>query len=108
MNIILIPPADKELGEAIDYYNDQFSGLGEQFYTSFLDTVSYISQTPEAWRKIGANTRRINIKRFPYLILYALDEQHVLITWKESIDGAKFFIFGAEKAALSPRIDAEF
>jgi len=38
MNIILIQPADKELHEAIDYYNDQLAGLGEQFYTSFLDT----------------------------------------------------------------------
>ena len=56
MNIILIPPADKELDEAIDYYNDQLAGLGEQFYKSFLDTVGYISQTPDTWRKIGANT----------------------------------------------------
>ena len=80
MNIILIPPADKELSEAIDYYNDQLAGLGEQFYTCFLDTVGYISQTPEVWKKIGANTRRINIKRFPYLILYMLDEKDILIT----------------------------
>ena len=80
MNIILIPPADKELDEAIDYYNDQLAGLGEQFYRSFLDTVGYIFQTPDTWRKIGANTRRINIKRFPYLILYVHDEQDILIT----------------------------
>jgi len=51
MNIILIPPADKELEEAINYYNDQLAGLGDQFYTSFLDTVGYIVQTPDAWRK---------------------------------------------------------
>lgn len=80
MNIVLIPPADKELSEAIDYYNDQLSGLGEQFYTSFIDTTYYISQAPDTWRKIGANTRRINIKRFPYLILYVIDEQEILIT----------------------------
>ncbi len=79
MKIILIPPADKELDEAIDYYNDQLTGLGEQFYTSFLDTIGYISQKPDTWKKIGANTRRINIKRFPYLILYVLDEQNILI-----------------------------
>ncbi len=49
MNIILIPPADKELIEAIAYYNDQLSGLGDQFYTSFIDTTGYISQAPDAW-----------------------------------------------------------
>ena len=80
MNIILIQPADKELAEAIDYYNDQLEGLGVQFYTSFLDTVGYIAQTPDTWRKIGVNTRRVNIKRFPYLILYVRDEQDILIT----------------------------
>lgn len=43
MNIILIPPSDKELEEAIDYYDDQMPGLGEQFYNAFLSTVNYIS-----------------------------------------------------------------
>ncbi len=43
MNIIIIPPADKELEEAILYYNDQMTGLGDQFYNSFLDTTGYIS-----------------------------------------------------------------
>lgn len=80
MNIILIPPSDKELEEAIDYYDDQMSGLGEQFYNAFLSTVNYISIAPESWRKVGRNTRRINISRFPYLILYVLDGKDILIT----------------------------
>lgn len=80
MNIILIPPSDKEMEEAIDYYNDQMPGLGEQFYNAFLSSVDYISISPDAWRKVGSNTRRINIKRFPYLILYVLDGNDILIT----------------------------
>jgi len=80
MNVFLIPPADRELDDAIEYYNDQLPGLGDQFYTSFQDTVRYIVQEPQAWRKIGKHTRRINIKRFPYLILYVLHEQDLFIT----------------------------
>jgi len=80
MSIILIPPADKELEEAILYYNDQLSGLGDQFYNAFLATTNYLSQAPDAWRKIGRNTRRINIKRFPYLVLYVIDGEDILIT----------------------------
>ncbi len=80
MNIILIPPSDKELEDGIDYYEDQMSGFGQQFYSEFLNTVNYISIAPEAWRKVGRNTRRINIKRFPYLILYVLDGNDILIT----------------------------
>jgi len=33
MNIILLPPADKELDEAIEYYNDQQAGLGDRFFS---------------------------------------------------------------------------
>ena len=80
MNVILIPPSDKELEDGIDYYDDQMPGLGEQFYNAFLRTVNYISIAPEAWRKIGKNTRRANIMRFPYLILYVLDGDDILIT----------------------------
>ena len=80
MNVILISPADKELEEAIDYYNDQLSGLGDQFYNAFLASIHHLKQAPAAWRKIGKNTRRINIKRFPYLILYVIDGQEILIT----------------------------
>jgi hypothetical protein len=36
MNIIVIPPADKELEEAIDYYNDQMAGLGNQSILQFF------------------------------------------------------------------------
>jgi len=80
VNIILIPPSDKEMEDTIDYYDDQMSGLGQKFYYGFLDTVNYISIAPEAWRKVGRNTRRINIKRFPYLILYVFDGNNILIT----------------------------
>ncbi|MBN2090115.1 hypothetical protein JW964_10890 [candidate division KSB1 bacterium] len=65
MNIILVPPADKELDDAIQYYNDQFEGLGDKFYHDFLDMVNLIERIPYGWRKIGENTRRINLKRFP-------------------------------------------
>ena len=80
MNIILIPPSNKELEEAIGYYNDQMPGLGEQFYNAFLSSVDYISIAPDAWGKVAKNTRRINIKRFPYLILYVFDGNDILIT----------------------------
>jgi hypothetical protein len=80
MNIILIPPSDKELDEAIAYYNDQFFGLGDNFYKEFIDLCRILAIYPNTWRKIGENTHRINFKRFPYLILYGLDGEDLLIT----------------------------
>lgn len=80
MNVILIPPADEELDDAIKYYNQQFEGLGDQFYYEFLKTIDLVKRTPFGWRKVGENTRRINLKRFPYLILYVIDEEDLLVT----------------------------
>jgi plasmid stabilization system protein ParE len=80
MSVILLPPADDELDEAIAYYNDQLTGLGDQFYSAFLTAVNCISRAPEAWRKVGENTRRINLARFPYLLLYVVDKEVILIT----------------------------
>lgn len=80
MSIILIPPADAELEEAVTYYNDQHSGLGDQFYLAFLAATDDIVKAPTAWRKIGKHTRRINVRRFPYLILYVIDDSDILIT----------------------------
>lgn len=80
MNIYILPPADVELDDAINYYNEQLPGLGDSFYQEFLKTTEIISYFPESWRKVGSKTRRANIKKFPYLILYIVDGQDVLIT----------------------------
>lgn len=80
MNIILLSPADTELEEAIEFYNTQLPGLGDQFYNEFLFTVDLLNRTPFGWRKVGKNTRRINVKRFPYLILYVVDNNDIFIT----------------------------
>jgi hypothetical protein len=38
MNIF--PPAHHELKDAIQFYNDQFQGLGDQFFAEFKNTVN--------------------------------------------------------------------
>jgi toxin ParE1/3/4 len=80
MNVILLPPSDTELQDAIDFYDDQMDGLGDRFYQSFLKTIRHIEAEPELWRKVGENTRRINISRFPYLILYVQHHEDILVT----------------------------
>jgi len=80
MSVILLPPADIELQDAIDFYNDQMTGLGDRFYEGFLETIHYVEDVPDLWRKVGENTRRANIKRFPYLVLYVQDQNNILVT----------------------------
>lgn len=80
MSIILVSPADSELQDAIDFYNEQMPGLGDRFYYSFLKTASLLDRNPELWRKRGTNTRRANLGRFPFFVLYVHEAPDVLIT----------------------------
>ncbi len=80
MNVIFLPPSDQELHEAVKFYEDQMTGLGTRFYLEFERILAVIASLPYAWRKIGPNTRRINLRRFPYLVLYVVEEDHILIT----------------------------
>ncbi|MBD3376033.1 type II toxin-antitoxin system RelE/ParE family toxin [candidate division KSB1 bacterium] len=80
MNVYLLSPADRELEDAINLYNEHFQGLGDKFFDEFIKTINLLKQTPFGWRKVGKNTRRINLKRFPYLILYIVTDEQILIT----------------------------
>ncbi len=80
MRVILLAPSEVELQDAVDFYNDQMAGLGDQFYDSFQNTVRYIKASPTSWRKVGRHTRRVNIGRFPFLLLYVCDGKDILIT----------------------------
>ena len=65
MKICFIPPSDQELEDAMDYYDTQTPGLGNEFYQMVMKTVERIQKFPHSWRKVGNDTHRINISRFP-------------------------------------------
>jgi len=81
MNVKILTPASQELREAFDYYEEQLKGLGKRFISSFEDSIRLIQKIPFGWRKISKNTRRINLKNFPYLILYVIDGDTIIITF---------------------------
>ncbi len=81
MKIKVLEPAEIELKEAYSYYNSRLPGLGDRFLQSFKDAVLLIEKIPLGWRKISENTRRINFNEFPYLILYVIDNDTIVITY---------------------------
>ena len=78
--MLFIPRSDKELDDAIAYYNDQFPGLGSQFLKEVLSAIEVIQRFPNAWKKIGKHTHKLLLKRFPYLVLYIPERDKILIT----------------------------
>jgi plasmid stabilization system protein ParE len=71
--------AQRELDEAIAYYNSQVPGLGDAYLVESVATIERIRRFPEAWQPLGEQVRRCRLRRFPYGLIYAVDEGNILI-----------------------------
>lgn len=79
MEIRFSKPAQQELDEAVDYYNNESPGLGEQLLVDVLHTLDRIRDYPEAWQAFSNTTRRCRTRKFPYGIVYRLREQEIQV-----------------------------
>ncbi len=73
------PEALIEFSEAALYYSMKGSGLGLAFYTEVENAIQRIVENPTLYRTIEDDIRRCLTKRFPYGILYSIEEDYVLI-----------------------------
>lgn len=62
--------ARKELRRAVDHYDAQVSGLGDDFAAEVERAVQEISERPEMGSPHLAGTRRVLTRRFPYSVIY--------------------------------------
>ena len=71
--------AEIELDEAIQYYNYEVTGLGDDFLSEVMDAVDRIAKFPEAWHLCSKRTRRCQTRRFPYGIIYQIRKEEILV-----------------------------
>jgi len=79
MKIRFLEIAQLELDDAIEYYNNEATGLGDVFLTEVLKALDRIGEFPEAWHPCSKRTRRCQTRRFPYGIIYQTREREILI-----------------------------
>jgi toxin ParE2 len=79
VNVRVLEIAQRELDEAVSYYNGQVAGLGDAFLLEAIATIERIRQFPDAWHPLGKNVRRCRLRRFPYGLIYHADETGVLV-----------------------------
>lgn len=66
MRIRFLEVAEIEMDEAIQYYNYEAAGLGDDFLTEVLGALERIARYPVAWHPCSKRTRRCQTRRFPY------------------------------------------
>ena len=80
-NLILkiIEPAELELDDAFQYYENELCGLGSKFIDSFRHAINRIISHPSAWICIHDNVRKCRLDKFPFDIIYAIEEEFIII-----------------------------
>lgn len=63
--------ARRELRKAVDRYDEQVVGLGDEFAAEVEHSVRLIAAHPESGSPHRLGTRRIRVRRFPYGLVYA-------------------------------------
>jgi toxin ParE2 len=71
--------AEIELDQAIRWYGAQTPGMGHAFLIEVLAAADRIARFPEAWHPLGEGVRRCRLSRFPYGLIYTMDNGDVLV-----------------------------
>ena len=77
--IKLRPVAKVDLYKAIEYLNDQKSGLGEELLMEVLEVFQLLKENPELFQARYKNIRISYTNRFRYGIHYTIDDKTVQI-----------------------------
>lgn len=79
MRYVFHPEAEVEFDAAIDYYEDREPGLGYDFAVEVHSTLENILSFPKAWPILKDDIRRCQTRRFPYGIIYAVNEDVIFV-----------------------------
>jgi hypothetical protein len=73
------PEAEAEFLEAVDYYEEREIGLGYDFSIEVFVTIKNIVNYPTAWPLIEEVVRRCLVNRFPYGVIYSIEQDDIFI-----------------------------
>ncbi len=65
--------------DAYSWYEEQSIGLGEEFLEELETCYNKVLKNPELYGFIENGFRHIKLKRFPYIVIYEIIEQELLI-----------------------------
>jgi len=79
LKVRFLSSARSELREAVRWYNGKRSGLGREFNEEVKKATESIAQFPDAWPPVSQNARRFLLDRFPYGVIYLVEDNTIVI-----------------------------
>jgi len=79
MKYVFHPEALTEYGEAVQYYAKQRVEVAQAFIDAVEDAIYRIRESPTRWAVLDEDVRRCLTQKFPYAILYTIEQDYILI-----------------------------
>jgi plasmid stabilization system protein ParE len=79
MRVIFSRYAVLELDDAVHFYEMEFEGLGKKFKAEVEKAIRRVSEYPRAWSIESGGIRKCLLHKFPYKLLYSIEEDHIFI-----------------------------
>lgn len=79
MQIKFLEAAEDDLSDAVAFYIFSQENLGYEFLDEFRRALKRIIDFPDGWPMLSKQTRRCQMNRFPYGIIYRMNADSLLI-----------------------------
>jgi mRNA-degrading endonuclease RelE of RelBE toxin-antitoxin system len=77
--LVVKEEVENQLSKTALWYDQQQQGLGSTFFEEWENTTEYISNYAEGCAKKYKEFRHAMLKRFPYLVVYEIEGNNVII-----------------------------
>ena len=77
--LVVRPRARLQIAEAFDWYNSQAEGLADDFLRDVERSLEVIWHNPYQYQVLRGDLRRATLRRFPYMIVYAVVDDEVIV-----------------------------
>ena len=78
-NLVFLERFEKELFEAIDWYANTSIRNSEKLVEDVNLTLDALSKNPFVYQKLNKKRRKLNLKIYPYKIVYELGDDAIII-----------------------------
>lgn len=78
MKVEYHPSTINDLNRAVEFYEQQRIGLGDELRDEIYQTIARIAANPFIYRPITGHIRRCFVHRFPFSILYRVVDDDLL------------------------------
>ena len=79
MKHVFHPAALIKYSEVVQYYAQHRTAIAQAFIDAVENTIHRICESPTTWQIIDKDVRRCITRKFPYGILYTVEEDEILI-----------------------------